>query len=250
MIFPVLLVKVVQTKPQTVKQISLCTANMLDQQYYNKRRLYCRCTFFYILFISEEDGPGGEQWKSAWWGIIKKRGKRESISRHCEFPFLICKIIWYAQEPFISMMAVLTTVLEWLKRISKLASRAWEYSGTHTMPLHTCTVVNIYRPGLWRTNMACSRSQYLHTHTPHWTQQCCSIYLKNTQLFVLGRYGINISFTIAKTFTDVMWFWMLNDLISCSLLQWIRQRYFRLNQSSLYVFYFFTNHMYVLNIIY
>jgi len=29
------------------------------------------------------------------------------------------------------MMAALTTVLEWLKRILKLASRAWEYSGKH-----------------------------------------------------------------------------------------------------------------------
>jgi len=46
MIFPVLLVKVVQTKPQTIKQISLCTDNMLDQQYYHDRKRYCRCKFF------------------------------------------------------------------------------------------------------------------------------------------------------------------------------------------------------------
>lgn len=51
MIFPVLLVKVVHTKPQTIKQISLCTANMLDQQDCHERRLYCGFNFFTMTTV-------------------------------------------------------------------------------------------------------------------------------------------------------------------------------------------------------
>lgn len=56
MIFPVLLVKVVHSKPQTIKQISSCTANMLDQQYYHDKRLYCGCKFFTMTTFYKEDG--------------------------------------------------------------------------------------------------------------------------------------------------------------------------------------------------
>lgn len=55
MIFPELLVKVVHTKPQTIKQISLCTANMLDQQ---EKDFIVGVVFFTMTTFSyiKEDG--------------------------------------------------------------------------------------------------------------------------------------------------------------------------------------------------